>query len=229
MADILIIEDEPMMRLGLKDNLEFEGYRIDLAVNGKEGYEKAIDGSYDLILLDVMLPELSGFEVCKKLRQNGNSTPVILLTARGEEIDKVLGLEIGADDYVTKPFSVRELIARIKALLRRVKTEDQGNTEDLEARIGRLDIHFGNYTAADGDEEIKMSHKEFEILQYLYQHKNQLVSRYDLLENVWGYEEKPTTRTVDNFMVKLRQKVEANPNQPRIILTVHGAGYKLIY
>ncbi|MBL6446054.1 response regulator transcription factor [Fulvivirga sp. 29W222] len=228
MTDILIIEDEPLMRLGLKDNLEFEGYHIDLAVDGKEGYEKAIQGVYDLILLDVMLPQQSGLDVCKKLRQNGNLTPVILLTARGEEVDKVLGLEIGADDYVTKPFSVRELVARIKALLRRVKN-DRNHAESITTDIGKLSVHFGNYTASDGGIDVKMSHKEFEVLLYLYQHKNELVSRYDLLENVWGYEEKPTTRTVDNFIVKLRQKLEINPNQPRVILTVHGAGYKLIY
>lgn len=227
MSTILIVEDEPMMRLGLKDNLEFEGYKVEMAADGEEGFNKAIRSGYDLILLDVMLPKLSGFEVCKKLRKDGITTPVILLTAKGEEIDKVLGLEIGADDYVTKPFSVRELIARIKALLRRAGNDVSDNGHDAVI-IGRLTVHFDNYSASEGAKDIKMSHKEFEILHYLYNHKNELVSRYDLLEQVWGYEEKPTTRTVDNFIVRLRQKIEVNPNSPRIIMTVHGAGYKLI-
>lgn len=227
MPTILIIEDEPAMRLGLKDNLEFEGYHVDWAGDGEEGLTKILDASYDLVLLDVMLPKLSGFDVCKRVRKQGLQTPIILLTAKGEEIDKVLGLEFGADDYVTKPFSVRELIARIKAILRRSQSSAPNNGNGL--RIGRLIVDFNNYIAKEGEEEVKMSHKEFEVLHYLHDHKNELVSRYDLLENVWGYEEKPTTRTVDNFIVRLRQKIEANPNSPKIIMTVHGSGYKLIY
>lgn len=226
MAKVLIIEDEPAMRLGLQDNLEFEGYNVDWAGDGEEGLAKILSAQYDLVLLDVMLPRLSGFDVCKSVRKQGLSTPIILLTAKGEEIDKVLGLEFGADDYVTKPFSVRELMARIKAILRR--SQNAVTDDDEAVTIGRLLVNFTNYTAKDGDTEVKMSHKEFEILQYLYSHKNELVSRYDLLENVWGYEEKPTTRTVDNFIVRLRQKTEANPNSPKIIMTVHGAGYKLL-
>jgi len=225
MANILIIEDEPSMQLGLRDNLELESYQVDVAADGALGLSKIKSNVYDLILLDVMLPKLSGFDVCKAARSAGINTPIILLTARGEEIDKVLGLEFGADDYITKPFSVRELLARIKAILRRssvaVVSEDA-------VQIGRLKINFNAFHAKEGDQEIKLSHKEFEILSYLHQNKNQVVSRYSLLEKVWGYDEQPTTRTVDNFMVRLRQKVERNPNQPQVILTVHGSGYKLV-
>lgn len=225
MANILIIEDEPSMQLGLRDNLELESYQVDVADDGALGLSKIKSNTYDLILLDVMLPKLSGFDVCKAARSAGINTPIILLTARGEEIDKVLGLEFGADDYITKPFSVRELLARIKAILRRssvaVVSEDA-------VQIGRLKINFNAFHAREGDQEIKLSHKEFEILSYLHQNKNQVVSRYSLLEKVWGYDEQPTTRTVDNFMVRLRQKVERNPNQPQVILTVHGSGYKLV-
>lgn len=225
MASILIIEDEPAMQLGLKDNLELESYQVELASDGEEGLNKIKNNLYDLILLDVMLPKLSGFDVCKSARAAGISTPIILLTARGEEIDKILGLELGADDYVTKPFSVRELLARVKAILRRTSTI---HSENLEATIGKLHVDFSAYRALENDKEVKLSHKEFEILSYLFQNKNQVVSRYDLLEKVWGYEEQPTTRTVDNFMVRIRQKVETNPNQPQVILTVHGSGYKLV-
>lgn len=225
MASILIIEDEPAMQLGLKDNLELESYQVELASDGEEGLNKIKNNLYDLILLDVMLPKLSGFDVCKSARAAGISTPIILLTARGEEIDKILGLELGADDYVTKPFSVRELLARVKAILRRTSTI---HSENLEATIGKLHVDFNAYRALENDKEVKLSHKEFEILSYLFQNKNQVVSRYDLLEKVWGYEEQPTTRTVDNFMVRIRQKVETNPNQPQVILTVHGSGYKLV-
>ncbi len=226
MANILIIEDEPAMQLGLKDNLELESYTVELASDGEVGLSKIKNNQYDLVLLDVMLPKLSGFDVCKAARADGIYTPIILLTARGEEIDKILGLEFGADDYITKPFSVRELLARIKAILRRSATS--GNLETASSKIGRLNINFSTFYASEGDVEVKLSHKEFEILSYLSQNKNQVVSRYDLLEKVWGYDEQPTTRTVDNFMVRLRQKVEVNPNQPKIILTVHGSGYKLV-
>lgn len=225
MTKILIVEDEPAMQLGLKDNLELEGYTVDVASDGEAGLAKIKSSPCDLILLDVMLPKLSGFDVCKAARNAGISTPIILLTARGEEIDKVLGLEFGADDYITKPFGLRELLARVKALLRRSQA---GHKESASIVIGRLKVNFSAFRADEGDEEIKLSHKEFEILSYLHQSKNQVVSRYDLLEKVWGYDEQPTTRTVDNFIVRLRQKVEENPNHPKIILTVHGTGYKLV-
>jgi len=177
-------------------------------------------------LLDVMLPKLSGFDVCKAARAHGISTPIILLTAKGEEIDKVLGLELGADDYITKPFSVRELLARVKAMLRRSQPTNQA--ADKFISIGRLQVDFSAFQTKEDGVDIKLSHKEFEILAYLYQNRNCVVSRYDLLEHVWGYDEQITTRTVDNFIVRLRQKVEPNPNQPKIIVTAHGAGYKMI-
>lgn len=227
MSRILIIEDEPAMQLGLKDNLELEDYQVDIASDGESGLAKIKSNAHDLILLDVMLPKISGFDVCKLARSAGISTPIILLTARGEEIDKILGLELGADDYITKPFSVRELLARVKAILRR--SQSSAYNEKSAATIGKLKVDFNAFRALSGEAEIKLSHKEFEILAYLYQHKNQVVSRYDLLEKVWGYDEQPTTRTVDNFIVRLRQKVELNPNQPKVILTVHGTGYKLVY
>jgi DNA-binding response OmpR family regulator len=173
-----------------------------------------------------MLPKLSGFDVCKQARASGANMPIILLTARGEEIDKVLGLELGADDYVTKPFGVRELLARVKAHLRRSQSAPLKELQGIS--IGRLKIDFGAYRAEENQVEVKLSHKEFELLSYLFQHKNEVVSRYNLLEKVWGYDEQPTTRTVDNFIVRIRQKVETNPNQPKIILTVHGTGYKLV-
>lgn len=225
MIKILLVEDEPAMQLGLKDNLELESYQVDIAGDGELGWLKIKENTYDLILLDVMLPKLSGFDVCKKARASGITMPIILLTARGEEIDKILGLELGADDYITKPFSVRELLARIKAMLRRSNGAAKPSQSVI---IGRLKIDFATFQAFEADTEVRLSHKEFEILSFLHQHKNQVVSRYDLLEKVWGYDEQPTTRTVDNFIVRLRHKIEINPNQPKIILTVHGSGYKML-
>lgn len=227
MINILIIEDEPAMQLGLRDNLELDGYAVDVASDGLDGLEKIKQGSYDLVLLDVMLPKLSGFDVCKSARALGVEMPIIMLTARGEEIDKVLGLELGADDYITKPFSVRELLARVKAHLRRSKSTPLKESEGTV--IGRIKIDFNGFRAEENGVSIKLSHKEFEILSYLHRKKNTVVTRYDLLENVWGYHEQPTTRTVDNFIVRLRQKIEENPNEPKLILTVHGTGYKLIH
>lgn len=226
MAKILIVEDEPAMQLGLKDNLEFEGYEVEIAGDGEKGLEMIRSSSYNLVLLDIMLPKMSGLDVCKKVREEKNKTPIILLTAKGEEIDKVLGLELGADDYVTKPFSLRELLARIKAILRRYQVPE---TDISEARIGRLQVNFTKYIASNENGEVKLSHKEFEILHFLFQHKNEAVSRYNLLEEVWGYDDsQPTTRTVDNFILRLRQQVEKDPKEPHIILTVHGAGYKMV-
>jgi DNA-binding response OmpR family regulator len=226
MSNILIVEDEPAMQLGLKDNLEMEGYHVDIESDGEAGLKKIKTASHDLILLDVMLPKMSGFDICKSARAAGVKTPIILLTARGEEIDKVLGLELGADDYITKPFSVRELLARVKAMLRR--NQGAGSSADSLVQIGQLQINFGAFEARHNDQDVKLSHKEFEILLHLYKNKNKVISRDDLLEKVWGYEEQITTRTVDNFISRIRQKVEANPNAPKIILTVHGTGYKMV-
>ncbi|MEP0368538.1 MAG: response regulator transcription factor [Cyclobacteriaceae bacterium] len=225
MLNILVVEDEPAMQMGLRDNLQFEGFEVATADDGEAALEKLHHENFDLILLDVMIPKVSGFDVCKTIRKEGIETPVIFLTAKGEEIDKVLGLELGADDYITKPFSVRELIARVKAVSRRIKTQEI--TEE-KITIGNLNLDFTHYTAKSEDKDVKMSHKEMEVIHYLWQHKNEIVSRHDLLEKVWKYEAQPTTRTVDNFILKLRQKIETNPNEPRHILTVHGAGYKLI-
>lgn len=225
---ILVIEDEPSMRMGLQDNLEFDGYTVDVAEEGDKGLKKILSNRYDLILLDVMLPNLSGFDVCKTVRHKGITTPIILLTAKGEELDKVRGLELGADDYITKPFSLRELLARVKAVLRRTQNEGGNNNNGGIIKIGNLSVDFSAYTAKQDGQPVKMSHKEFEILHYFWDHRNKIVSRDDLLDKVWGYDEQPTTRTVDNFILKLRQKIEQNPNDPKIILTVHGTGYKMI-
>ncbi len=224
MPKILIVEDEPNMRKGLKDNLEFEGYEVDCADNGEDGLKKILENNYNLVLLDVMLPKMSGFDVCKKAREKSVASPIILLTAKGEEVDKVVGLELGADDYVTKPFSLRELLARIKAILRR---SDNAVIKNEVIKIGKLDVHFESYNAFENGSEVQMSHKEFELLRYLYDHRNQTVSRDDLLKNVWG-DIYTTSRTIDNFIVKLRQKIETDANNPKIILTVHGIGYKLL-
>jgi DNA-binding response OmpR family regulator len=228
MKKILIVEDEVNMVNGLKDNLEFEGYEVDTALEGHSGLQKILKLSYDLILLDVMLPGISGFDICKAARKEGIGTPIILLTARGEEIDKVLGLEFGADDYITKPFSLRELLARIKAILRRVPTEKELKSETEFIQIGNIKVNFRTYIALDGSAEIKMSHKEFEVLHYLYMNAGKIIHRDDLICDVWGIEFDVSTRTVDNFILKLRQKIEIDPNNPKIILTVHGMGYKMI-
>jgi DNA-binding response OmpR family regulator len=228
MKKILIVEDEPNMLRGLKDNLELEGYEVDTAAEGNLGMEKILQESYDLVLLDVMLPNVSGFDICKKARNDGIETPIILLTAKGEEIDKVLGLELGADDYITKPFSLRELLARIKAILRRTQFPTEGSHKEDIVKIGNLMVNFKNYDALIDNKSIRMSHKEFEILHYLFKNIQTTIHRDDLMSNVWGIDYEITTRTVDNFILKLRQKIEVDPNNPKIILTVHGVGYKLV-
>jgi len=226
MAKILLVEDEPQMQRGVKDNLEFEGYEVDVAADGKAGLQKLLENSYDLVLLDVMLPHMSGFDVCKKARERGVTTPVIMLTAKGEEIDKVVGLELGADDYITKPFGLRELLARVKAVLRRSEGAAGGSAQKMT--LGSVEIDFATYNATRSGESLQMTPKEFEILKFLWQHRNNAVSRDQLLTNVWGYDESISTRTVDNFILKLRQKIEDDPAHPKHILTIHGLGYKLI-
>jgi len=226
MNKILIVEDEINMLRGLQDNLEFEGYQVEAASDGKLGLDKILNNTYDLILLDVMLPTISGFDICKKARGAHIETPIIMLTARGEEIDKVLGLELGADDYITKPFSLRELLARIKAILRRSSTMSSTDKEEIE--IGQLTVNFTNFEASRDGESVKLSHKEFEVLNYLYAHRQKVIHRDELIHNVWDIDGNITTRTVDNFILRLRQKIEINSNDPHIILTVHGVGYKMV-
>lgn len=226
MAKILIVEDEPAMLSGLCDNLEFEGYIVDSADKGDVGLSKIEQNTYDLILLDVMLPVVSGFDILKKTRKSGIQTPIILLTAKGEEMDKVRGLELGADDYITKPFSLRELLARIKANLRRTSFSGSSAESDGSIQIGRITINFEKLDASENGKSVKLSHKEFEILNYLYRRANQVVTRDDLLEKVWGNEYIPTPRTVDNFILRLRQKIDNESTN--YIVTVHGIGYKLV-
>jgi DNA-binding response OmpR family regulator len=228
MKKILIVEDELNMVIGLKDNLEFEGYEVDIAMEGRSGLQKILQYRYDLILLDIMLPEVSGFDICRTARREGVSTPIILLTAKGEEIDKVLGLELGADDYITKPFSLRELLARIKAILRRSPTGKEESVEPEFISFGKIKVNFKNYQVLEGQSEIKMSHKEFEVLHFLYKNAGKTIHRDDIISSVWSIDYDITTRTVDNFILKLRHKIEADPNNPKIILTVHGIGYKMI-
>lgn len=227
MTHILIIEDEKDMARGLKDNLEFEGFRVSLAYDGKTGLETALQKSPDLIILDIMLPNISGFDVCKELRSRHIMTPVIMLTARGQEIDKVLGLELGADDYITKPFSVRELLARIHAILRRIPVKDDKTGKKVQ-KIGNLMIDFSRYSARDNKGEVALTHKEVEILKFFLLHSGEAVSRDLLIEKIWGIDVYPTTRTVDNHILKLRKKIEPDPSHPQHILTVHGIGYKFL-
>jgi DNA-binding response OmpR family regulator len=225
MARILVIEDEPEMQRGLRDNLEFEKYTVTVIGDGTKGLKTLLDGKFDLVLLDVMLPGISGFDICKKARAAGIKTPIIMLTAKGEEIDKVLGLEFGADDYITKPFSLRELLARVKAVLRRTPVE---TAVQESIKIGDIEIDFATYIAKKKGKPVDMTPKEFEILRYMVHHAQQVISRDDLLKHVWGYDESITSRTVDNFILKLRKKIEKDPSKPKYIVSIHGIGYKFI-
>jgi two-component system alkaline phosphatase synthesis response regulator PhoP len=222
---ILIVEDEPYMILGLKDNFEFEGYQVVTASDGAAGLERARTEKPDLVILDIMLPKLSGLEVCKTLRAEGFRAPIIMLTARGQEIDKVVGLELGADDYVTKPFSIRELLARVRAILRRT---EGGKKRLSRYRFADLELDFETYRATRGSERLEMSPREFELLRYLIERKGETVTRDQLLEDVWGYESYPSTRTVDTHIAKLRAKIGDSGSEPRYIMTIHGVGYKFV-
>jgi DNA-binding response OmpR family regulator len=219
---ILVVEDEPAMVAGLRDNFEFEGYEVITARDGAEGLQRALDESPDLVVLDVMMPRMSGLEVCRQLRA---SIPIIMLTARGQEVDKVVGLELGADDYVTKPFSIRELLARVKSVLRRTavlpKDQDQHSFSDVQVDLRRCRV-------LRSGKVLDVSSKEFELLKYFICHSGETLSRDRLLEEVWGYENSPTTRTVDTHLVHLRQKLEPDPEQPQYFLTVHGTGYRFV-
>ena len=224
-AKILVVEDEPAMVAGLRDNFEFEGYEVITAQDGVEGLERALEESPDLVVLDVMMPRMSGLEVCKQLRAKRASLPIIMLTARGQKIDKVVGLELGADDYVTKPFSIRELLARVKSVLRRTaalpKDKEQHSFSDVEVDLRRCRV-------VRSGQALDISSKEFDLLKYFICHPGETLSRDRLLEDVWGYENYPTTRTVDTHLVRLRQKLEPDPEQPQYFLTVHGTGYRFV-
>jgi DNA-binding response OmpR family regulator len=222
---VLIIEDEPDMVLGLKDNFEYEGYDVVVARDGREGLTRAVSDRPDVILLDIMLPKMSGLDVCRELRNQGLDTPVIMLTARGQEIDKVIGLEMGADDYVTKPFSIKELLARVRAQLRRA-TRQVAEVETYA--FGDVALNFKRYEATRNGEGLELSPREFELLKYFIQHRGETITRDQLLDDVWGYDNYPFTRTVDNHIAKLRQKVEAVPADPKYIITVHRVGYKFL-
>jgi DNA-binding response OmpR family regulator len=223
---ILIIEDEQDLIKGLKLNLSDEGYAVDWALNGTEGFRKAVEEAPDLIILDIMLPEMSGLEVCRELRQKNIDIPIIMLTAKGEEIDKVVGLEIGADDYITKPFSIRELIARIKARLRSSERETKAELKSYS--FGDIEIDFVRFKVKRNGEEMEFTSREMEILKYFIIHRGEVVSRNDLLDKIWGYESYPTTRTIDNHILKLRKKIEDDPSHPRYIISVYGGGYRFI-
>jgi len=221
---VLVVEDEPAMAEGLKDNLEIEGYRVSVCSDGEQGMRQALAERPDLILLDVMLPKISGLDVCKTLRSRDFHNPILMLTARGQEMDRVVGLEIGADDYIVKPFGLRELLARIHAHLRRERRAG----EDLHAYcFDQVEIDFDRYVAARNGEILQFSPREFELLRYLIRNRGRAVTRDELLDAVWGLTNYPITRTVDNHIAKLRQKVDRS-SRPKHIITVHKVGYKFI-
>jgi DNA-binding response OmpR family regulator len=223
MKTILIIEDDTSILRGLKDNLEFEGYKVITITNGVEGLKLALEKDADLLLLDIMLPGMNGYEICRIVKKEKPDLQIIMLTARGSEMDKVSGLDTGADDYITKPFSLPELLARIRAAFRRIK--DEPDTLD-EYSFGNIRLDFKKLKAYSGNDEISLSAKEFEIMQYLINHEEEAIHRNDLLNEVWGYEAMPTTRTVDNFILDLRKKLEENPSAPKHILSIRGVGYR---
>jgi two-component system alkaline phosphatase synthesis response regulator PhoP len=226
MKKILIIEDEQDLIKGLKLNLSDEGFDVDWAFNGKEGLRKAVEEAPDLIILDIMLPEMDGLEVCRKIRQKNIGIPIIMLTAKGDEIDKVVGLEIGADDYITKPFSIRELLARIKAQLRHAEREEKAVPKIYS--FGDIEIDFAQFKIRRKEKELEFTSLEMEILKYFIAHRGEVVARNDLLDKIWGYESFPTTRTIDNHILKLRKKIEKDPSHPKYILSVYGGGYRFI-
>lgn len=225
MSCVLIVEDDAAILRGLRDNLEAESYEVLTAADGLAGYRLIVEEKPDLVILDLMLPKLGGYEVCRKARAEGITTPILMLTARGEEADRVLGLDLGADDYVTKPFSVRELLARVRALLRRAYPPN--NLPDA-LRFDEVVVDFRRYAASKGERKLEMTPKEYGVLQFLASRAGEVVRRDELLNEVWGYNADVTTRTVDNHVASLRAKIETKAAEPRYLLTVHGVGYKFV-
>ena len=221
---ILLVEDEAGLIITLTDRLQSEGFEVKTATDGEIGLALALAENFDLIVLDVMLPKKNGLDVCRDLRQKGISTPILMLTAKGEILDKVLGLKLGADDYLTKPFEVIELLARIEALLRRSPQSFQNSAESF--RFGDVTIDFKRAEVIKENNPIELSAMEFKLLQFLIENRGMVHSRDELLDEVWGYDAMPSTRTVDVHVAWLRQKLETNPKHPKFIQTVHGFGYK---
>jgi len=220
---ILIIEDDVSILKGLKDNLEYEGYGVIAETNGKKGLILALEKTVHLLLLDIMLPGLNGYEICRKVKKEKPRLPIIMLTARGSEMDKVSGLDTGADDYITKPFSLPELLARIRAAFRR--TKEESDVPEFYS-FGNIMLDFKKFQAFAGEKEINLSAREFAIMEYFIKHEGEAVHRHDLLNEVWGFEAMPTTRTVDNFILDLRKKLEENQSKPKYIVGVRGIGYR---
>ncbi len=224
MSVILVVEDDAAILRGLSDNLKLKQYEVLTAADGESGCRLALEKKPDLLILDVMLPNMSGFEICRELRGKGFTAPILMLTARGEESDRVLGLDLGADDYITKPFSIRELLARVRAHLRRVEISA---TLPDELKFDDVVVDFRKFEARRAGRALDMTAKEFGVLRFLAAKAGSAVTRDDLLNDVWGYENYPTTRTVDTHIAMLRAKLEVNPAEPQRLITVHGVGYKL--
>ena len=222
MTRILVVEDDPAMSVALRDGFEFEKHVVAMANDGEEALRVA--SGHDVIILDVMLPKKSGLDVCKELRKTGNNTPIIMLTARGQEFDKVVGLKLGADDYITKPFSFMELLARMEAVMRRTRREAVPDV----VSFGDVTLDFRKYRATRGGETLDLTQREFRMLRYFLDHANAIVTRETLLQHVWGYDPSAYTRTVDTHIARLRQKIETVPAEPRHLLTVHRAGYRFV-
>jgi Response regulators consisting of a CheY-like receiver domain and a winged-helix DNA-binding domain len=226
MRKILIVEDDAAILCGLSESLNQQHYEIETATDGEEGFKKARKKNVDLIVLDLMLPKMNGEEICRKLRDEGVNTPIMILTSKNEEASKVLVLELGADDYVTKPFSLLELQARVKALLRRGTSSVEKVNEFL---FGNVKVDFKKHEVVKKGKKVKLTEREFKLLKYLIEHRGEVITRDMLLDQVWGYDSFPTTRTVDNYILSIRHKIEDNPSRPKFILTVHTSGYKFNY
>jgi len=225
---ILLIEDEAGISMAVKDELEFEGYEVKLVENGVTGLESILHDQPDLVVMDLMLPGKNGFEICREVRRKGVTTPIIMLTARTQEADKVKGLDLGADDYVIKPFSLADLTARIRAVLRRSEKANlaEGGSSDC-LRLGELRVDLKKHEVLKGKERVELTHKEFQLLELLFKHPGEVISRDQILNSVWGEEVYVTHRTVDSHVATLRKKIETEPDRPQYILTVRGVGYKL--
>jgi DNA-binding response OmpR family regulator len=223
-ARILVIEDEPDMLTILRDNLEFEGYQVDAAMTGEDGLAIALAERPDVILLDLMLPGISGYDVCRKLRAHGLKKPVILITARNSDVDRIAGLDLGADDYIGKPFNIGEVLARVRVQLRRAA--EQAPARNDEFQFGHVVVDVRRQAVKRRGRRVDMSSREFQLLSYFILHRGELISRDQIMADVWGYSHIPETRTVDNFVSKLRSKLETDPQHPRYILTVYGTGYR---